>query len=364
MTVANAVAYEPSLEHREYDEDQVRHDLIDTMRSISETTFENSGHAVRSVHAKSHALLVVEVEVPADLPEPLAQGLFATPGRYAGVMRFSTNPGDILDDSVSAPRGLALKVVGVEGDRLPGSRPDDSTQDFVLANAPAFAAPNAAKFLSTLKMLAKTTDKAEGGKKVLSAVLRTTEAVIEAFGGKSPTVVALGGQPLTHILGETFYSQTPFLYGRNVAKFSIAPVSDGLKALENEKMSIDGRADAHRDEVNAFFRSSGGEWELRAQLLTDPDAMPVEDASVEWPEEKSPYVTVARIRAEPQDGWSETKAKQIDDGLSFSPWHGLAAHRPLGSINRVRKENYESSTAFRSEHNGCPIHEPRGDRAA
>ena len=364
MTVANAVAYEPLLEHPEDNEDQVRGDLIETLRSISETTFEKSGHALRSVHAKSHALLVVEVEVPGGLPEPLAQGLFATPGRYAGVMRLSTNPGDVLDDSVSAPRGLALKIVGVEGERLPGSKPDDRTQDFLMANAPAFAAPNAGAFLKNLKMLAKTTDRAEGGKKVLSAVLRTTEAVIEAFGGKSATVVALGGQPLTHILGETFYSQTPFLYGRNLAKFSMAPVSDGLKALEGKKISIDGRADAHRDEVNAFFKDHGGEWELRVQLLTDLEAMPVEDASVEWPEDKSPYVTVARIRAEPQDGWSEAKAKQIDDGLSFSPWHGLAAHRPLGSINRVRKENYESSTAFRSEHNGCPIHEPRGDRAA
>lgn len=364
MTAASPVAYEPSLEHPEDNEDQVRRDLIETMRSISEITFENSSHAVRSVHAKSHALLIVEIEVPADLPDELSQGLFATAGRYAGVMRLSTNPGDVLDDSVSAPRGLALKVVGVEGERLPGSKPDDRTQDFLMANAPAFAAPNAAGFLKNLKILAKTTDKAEGAKKALSAVLRTTEAVVEAFGGKSATVTALGGQPLTHILGETFYSQTPYLYGRNVAKFSIAPISPELKALEGEKISIDGRADAHRDEVNAFFKDNGGEWELRVQFMTDPDAMPVEDASVEWPEDKSPYVTVARIRAAPQDGWSEAKAKQIDDGLSFSPWHGLAAHRPLGSINRVRKENYESSTEFRAEHNGCPIHEPKGERAA
>ncbi|PZQ10750.1 MAG: catalase [Ancylobacter novellus] len=359
MTIAEPVAYTPSLERAEENEDEVRRDLIETLRSISETTFENSGHAIRSVHAKSHALLDVEVEVFGGLPEPLAQGLFARPSRYAGVMRLSTNPGDMLDDSVSAPRGLALKVIGVEGERLPGSRPDDRTQDFLMANAPAFAAPNAAEFLKTLKLLAKTTDRAEGAKKALSGVLRAAEAVMEAFGGKSPTLVALGGQALTHVLGETFFSQTPFLYGRNVAKFSIAPVSEGLKALEDEKISIDGRADAHRDEVNAFFRDQGGEWELRAQLMTDPEAMPIEDASVEWRQDRSPYVAVARIRAERQDGWSEQKARRIDDGLSFSPWHGLAAHRPLGSINRVRKENYESSTNFRAERNGCPIHEPR-----
>lgn len=36
-------------------------------------------------------------------------------------MRFSTNPGDMLDDKVSTPRGLAIKLIGVEGARLPGS---------------------------------------------------------------------------------------------------------------------------------------------------------------------------------------------------------------------------------------------------
>lgn len=351
------IVFRADMERPEQDESRVRDELIATMRSISETTFAHSGHGLRSVHAKSHGLLDVEVETLGDLPAPYAQGLFARPGRHAGVMRISTNPGDVLDDAVSAPRGLALKVIGVEGDRLPGSE-DDRTQDFLMANAPAFAAPNAAAFLKNLKLLAKTTDRAEGAKKALSGVLRAIEATIEAFGGKSATVVALGGQPMTHVLGETFYSQTPYLYGENVAKFSIAPVSAELAALAGATVALDGRADAHRDEVNAFFRSHGGVWELRVQLLTDPDRMPIEDASTPWPEEESPYVTVARIHAEPQQGWSPAKSARMDDGLSFSPWHGLAAHRPLGSVNRVRRANYESSSRFRAERNGCPLREP------
>ncbi|TBN55374.1 catalase [Hansschlegelia quercus] len=351
------------MERMEENEQEVRRELIETMRSIQETTFGDSGHAVRSVHAKSHGIVQAEIEILDGLPPELAQGLLAKPGRHDVVMRFSTNPGDILDDGVSAPRGLALKIIGVEGERLPGSE-GDATQDFVMANAPAFVAPDAAHFLKTLKLLAKTTDKAEGAKKALSTVLRATEAVIEAFGGKSATVASLGGQPMTHVLGETFYSQTPFLYGANVAKFSVAPSSPGLKALEGKSIKLDGRADAHREEINAFFAGSGGEWELRVQLLTNPETMPVEDASVIWPEDESPFVTVARIVAPRQDGWSEAKAAAVDDGLSFSPWHGLAAHRPLGSINRVRKENYESSVAFRSQHNGCPIHEPKALNSA
>jgi len=46
-----------------------------------------------------------------------------------------------LDDSVSTPRGLARKVIGVEGERREGSE-GDVTQDYVLINGPAFGAPN------------------------------------------------------------------------------------------------------------------------------------------------------------------------------------------------------------------------------
>jgi catalase len=65
------------------------------------------------VHAKGHGILIGELQVPDGLPEYLSQGLFAAVATYPVVMRLSTIPGDILDDSISVPRGLALKVVGV-----------------------------------------------------------------------------------------------------------------------------------------------------------------------------------------------------------------------------------------------------------
>ncbi|MBC7586228.1 MAG: catalase, partial [Tardiphaga sp.] len=111
--------------------------------------------------------------------------------------------------------------------------------------------------------------------------------------------------------------------------------------------------------VKAFFAANSGVWELRAQLCTDLEKMPVEDSSKAWPEQESPYVTVGTITAAPQDSWSAANVKAIDDGMSFSPWHGIAAHQPLGSIMRVRKQAYQSSAVFRGSHNGCPMHEPR-----
>ena len=207
-------------------------------------------------------------------------------------------------------------------------------------------------------MLASTTDKAEGLKKAVSAVARGTESVIEAFGGKSPTVVTMGGQPETHILGETFYSQVPILYGDYVAKFSMRPIFD-LSRLTDAPVDSNGRPDVLREAVAEHFAAGRGEWEFRVQLCTDLDAMPIEDASVVWPEDKSPYIPVARLQVEPQPSWDPAMVAAIDDGLAFSPWHGLAAHRPLGGVMRARNTTYTSSVEFRGQHNGCPMHEPK-----
>ena len=355
---ASPLRYDPSVEHFEKDEAETDAALTGTMLKVSETTFKDCGHGLRSVHAKSHGLLRGELRVLDGLPAVLAQGVFARPGPYPVVIRLSTTPGDILDDSVSTPRAMAVKIVGVEGDRLPGSE-GDVTQDFVMVNGPAFNAPSAKKFLGNLKLLAATTDKAEGAKKVASAALRGVEAVLEAFGHKSPTVTSLGGQRETHILGETFYSQAPLLHGPYIAKVSVAPVSPELKALTNAPLNVNGKPNGIREAVVEFFRQGGGEWELRVQLCTDLDAMPVEDAAVAWPEDKSPYVAVARITVPPQEAWSEVRSAAVDDGLAFSPWHGLAAHRPLGSIMRARRDAYARSAQFRAEKNGRVIKEPR-----
>ena len=360
---AAPIPFTPSMEQPAPDEAETTSSLIATLLSISETTFKDYGHAVRSVHAKSHGIVQGELHVLDNLPPALAQGLFAKPGTYKAILRFSTNPGDILDDSVSAPRGLAVKIIGVEGERLPGSE-GQVTQDFVMANAPAFAAADPKKFLGNLKLLAKTTDTPQGWKKALSAVLRGAEAAVESVGGKSALLTALGGQPLTHVLGDTYYSQVPLLYGAYVAKVSVAPSSPELTALTGTKVDVHGKPNALREAVETFFRSGGGEWDLRVQLCTDAEKMPVENASVAWPEDASPYVTVARITVPRQEAWSESSIAKVDDGMAFSPWHGLAAHRPLGGIMRVRKATYEASSGFRGSHNGCPIHEPRADASA
>ncbi|RYG57747.1 MAG: catalase [Alphaproteobacteria bacterium] len=358
------VPFSPDVEVPESEEAETSIAIDRALHTILETTSEDYGQAVRSVHAKSHGLLDGTIDIFEGLPAELAQGIAARGGSYQVVLRISTNAGDILPDSISLPRGMAIKILDVDGERLPGSE-DDSTQDIVMVNGKAFSAPRTKDFLTNLKLLAKTTDKAESGKKALSAFLRGTEAVIEAFGGESAKIKQLGGHPITHPLGETFFSQTAFRFGDHIAKFSLAPVSPHLVALRDQPIDLAGRDNALREEINAVIAAQGGEWDLRVQLCTDLSTMPVEDATIVWDEAESPFRAIGRILVEPQPGWNEEKAKRIDEGLAFNPWHGLAAHQPLGAINRARRSAYPMSAQYRSAFNQCPINEPSGrSRAA
>jgi len=358
-TLVNPLRYDPSFETLEEDEAGTTAAMIDTLHGVAQTMAVHTGHARRAVHAKNHGLLTGELHVHPSLPPQLAQGLFARPATYPVLMRLSTPPAEELPDQVSLPRGMAVKVLGVQGERLPGSE-NHSTQDFVMINGPTFGRPDAKHFLKDLKLVAATTDKSPGGKQFLSALLRGTEAVIEAVGGESTTLKGLGGHPSTHPLGETFFTQLPIRYGDYMAKLSIAPVSTALTDLRGARLDLKGHPNAMREAVTDFFADPAvlAEWEVRVQLCTDIKRMPIEDGSAAWPEDESPYLAVARITVVPQAVPGEQQLHAADDRLAFSPWHGITAHRPLGSLMRVRQAVYAASSDFRAQRNGCPLQEP------
>ena len=82
------------------------------------------------------------------------------------------------------------------------------------------------------------------------------------------------------------------------------------------------------------------------QFQTDARTMPIEDASVEWSERDSPYVRVAEVRI-PRQAIDAPGRDQACERTSFSPWHCLAEHRPLGGMNRARREIYQAMQQLR-----------------
>lgn len=355
MSSISPIDYEPGVEIVRKDEVEAIRTLQNAFATSTYRLAEARGHACRAVHAKGHALLRGSLTILDGLPAQYAQGLFAQAGRYAVLLRWSSPPAGQLPDSVSTPRAVALKVQDVPGERLDATRPGRS-QDFLLVNAPAFALPDPQSLLPATALLPASAEGLEAGKKAFSAVLRGVEGAIEALGGMSVKIKGVGGEPQHHPLGETYFSQTPFLYGRHMAKFALAPVSGSLLALYGAPLGNED--DAQREALQAFFAGQCGEWELRVQLCTDLEKMPIEDASREWPQELSPYVAVARLTVAPQDSWDPVASPKLEDETAFDPWNCVAAHRPLGAINRARREVMKVSREVRAEFNRCPIHEP------
>lgn len=352
------VFYSEAVEVKRADEDHVFEEIAETMRKISEVFNDRARNAYRSVHAKSHGLLKGELRVLDHLPEPYAQGLFARPAEYGIVMRFSTNPGDILPDSISTPRGLAVKVIGIDGAAMVPEHTGHATQDFVLVNGRVFGPPDSAAFLKQLRLLAKHAGDSQTLKQVVSTTARAAESAVEIFGRES-AILKQFGHPETNPLGENFSSQLPLRYGRYIAKISIEPSSENLKELTGKRVHIGDHYSALRDTMVEFFKTQPAEWEVKIQLCTDLAKMPVEDASVEWSEKDSPYVPVARIVVPPQNAYSAERRVYFDELLSFNPWHALADHQPLGNVMRARRSAYAVSSKYRHAVNGRSMVEPK-----
>ena len=65
----------------------------------------------------------------------------------------------------------------------------------------------------------------------------------------------------------------------------------------------------------------------------------------------TPYQTVATLTVKPQQSYSDARQIFVDEQLSFSPWHALSAHQPLGGIMRSRLKAYEEARKFRARRN-------------
>ena len=363
--------YSPSVEKPAPDEHVTFDEISRLMQHITRKMASEYRHAYRPVHAKSHGLLVGTLEVLPGLPPELAQGLFAQPAAYPVLFRFSTNPGDILSDKVSTPKGLAIKVMNVPGEQLPSNQ-GNTTQDFVCVNSKVFNAPDAKGFLEGIKLFDKTLNVSDGVKEVVSTVARAANTVLSAVHVNSPALEGLGA-PAVHILGETFSTVAPLRYGSYIAKLAFVPASENLKELTGKSVDISQGFNALEDMIKDFFRHQSGVWEVQVQLALVEDAslelkeqsFPIEKADTQWPEEAkgskpgSPYVTVARITMPAQDSYSDDRQLFVDEQLSFTPWHGLAAHQPLGGIMRSRLKAYAEAAKFRAMRNKREAIEPK-----
>lgn len=355
-SISPPILYTPAAETIGEDEARLTQEIVEQMAASNRCAFERHRHAVRDAHAKSHGLIVGELVVNADLPPQLRQGIFAEPKTYAVVARLSSAPSDIHSDKIPAPRGFAFKVMGVEGKRL---SPDiaGSNQDFLMVNFPVLAFGTIPKYKQMLSLLEANAHAPDTFQRLVAGTARGAKELVQALGLTPGATLEGLARDNHHPLGETYHTQAALRFGDHIAKLSLAPKSENVRALAGQEVEDDHDA-CMRDAVSAHFATQGAEYELSAQLCVDLAAMPVEDAAVLWREELSPHRPIAILRFPAQA--SATPGRQVygDDVLSFNPWNGIEAHRPLGGIMRIRRAAYERSSAYRHTMNARPRIEP------
>ena len=159
---------------------------------------------------------------------------------------------------------------------------------------------------------------------------------------KRKALKALMQQPTCH-LDIPYWSATPYLFGDGRAvKYRMRP-----PLHQQRSPAPTGTASYLTDALRTRLAAGEAVFELAVQLQADPERMPIEDASVEWQEDASPFQTVATLRIPAQRFDSEEQAASCE-AMRFSPWHALVPHRPLGGMNRARRAIYDALAAFRS----------------
>ncbi|MFJ2484407.1 catalase family protein [Pseudomonas sp. NPDC087598] len=324
-------------------ESAMTQDVIQTAVRIVDQHREATRY-LRDAHAKAHGCVKAQVLVLPQLAQSLQQGVFSEPGKtWQALIRLSNGNAYPQFDSIRDARGMAIKLLDVPGKPLLGDREQQREQDFVMFSHPNFFVSDVAEYRQNVAAQAD-------GKKVMAF-----------FPGWDPrtwqirhlfiALATLSPAPESPTR-TTYFSVSPYKFGESNAKFRVTPDPDNCPAYTLPRQN---------KELPNFLRSA-----LTQQLSTDrvpacfllqiqrQDAnkyMPIEDTSIEWREEDSPFETVARITLPPQD--FDTPQQNLDcDNLSFNPWFGIEAHRPIGGINRLRKAVYEAVSDYRHQRNG------------
>lgn len=322
-------------------EEEYTQRIIDELKAF---TRENwlPGSAQRFGNTKTFGVVRGEFTVLPDLPPHLARGLFAEPRTFRAWVRFS-GPGPYAPPDLEdlGQCSVGIKVTGVPGPKLMAD--ERATQDLILVSPASFVTPN---IRENAKMQRWVRAKAPIGYAITPGDTHLTHLAMQLL--YSP----MHSSPLE----VQYYSNVPFLLGEGQAvQYSLKPTSP-----RRSRIPAHPTENYLRDAMVRTLEAGEFTFDFMVQVQTDAHRMPIEDATVKWPERESPYIPVARLRLPPQR-FDSDRQLAFADVLRYNPWHSLPEHKPLGNSNRARKRMYEELATLRQEMNGDQHLEPTGD---
>ncbi|MDB5764452.1 MAG: hypothetical protein JWQ21_3447 [Herminiimonas sp.] len=326
---------------REYapvDEQKFTRDLAGRLKAkIVED--HRSGIMRRDAHPKMHGVVKAEFIIEPDLPQALRVGVFRQPGVYPAWIRFSNADAGLGPDIRRGIRGMAIKLMDVAGEKILHDEKNERTQDFLLISTNVFLTRDVREFDNLTRALTGS---------ILAKIvffLRHWRVVRNVF--KSMKRFA-------NPLQIRYWSTTPYLFGNAAVKYSAIPHVDAADAIPGNPDK-----DFLRKAMAAQLAHGTAVFDFAVQFQADADRMPIEDSGCEWSETVSPFRKIATIKIL-QQHCDDEKHRQFGENLSYTPWHSLPEHRPLGGINRARRVVYRTISMFRHAQNNVPMQEPAG----
>lgn len=342
---------------RKLEADQIAEIRDLTLALLKKRYSDQKKPVLRGVHPKSHGCVDATFEVLPGLDESLRVGLFACPTTFDAKIRYSNAAAldgpDVRVEQTKdgwnikhGSRGMALKVYDVDSDVLI----DDSgrnCQDFLMINSPGFAFRNVADYLRLNKVLLKENDNPRPFFDTTKYPPESADAVagLKAAGASLGQIAATQS---SNPLELAYHGASPFLFGPDrCMHFSAVPVGEAKPQSPPPVLTRDFFREALQetmkgcDDIVFDFLV-----QVRSYDKDNVDDLHIEDATKSWDTVKS--IPVARITIPaPQTGLGTPEHIQECEELVFTPWHAVADHQPLGSINRLRYAIYKASAETR-----------------
>lgn len=292
-----------------------------------------------------------------NLPPHLAQGMFKKAGAYDVIMRYSSLTPKIVPDCAPAPRGIGMKIFGIEGEKLWGE--DKKTQDWTFNNYPILE-------LRDPKTTYDIADSLERNWNDLPTFAdeqsKRVDADVATLGGQLPrqhSTSTSSTTTTTHTILTTStvvampeYSQSAYRHGEYIAKYGVFPLGKEQLALVDTEITESDPINIISQNNRTFHLAHKVTYSFCAQLCQDLTEQPVDDIGIDWDPKKYPFEQIATIEFEPQDSWLPEFRTWWDDRITVNSWHGLKEHQPLGSTNRMRRVVYAESRKLRLKVNG------------
>jgi hypothetical protein len=375
MTLAiqqDFVRYGPDVERADPNFESALQSAIEDIKRYVSRPLETAGgvRAVRDAHAKGYGLARGEVEILDGVPAEYAQGIYARPGRHEAMVRFSNGSHQTGADALLGNVcGLGLKLFGIDGPTLLEDEPDSHTFDYAMMNYPIFFANTVEHyvFIHELVLFAGPPPCDETPEMARARSHQFLHNFLTGMGKLPPerwawdelgAFLALAQVKPENLLLSTYWTMGAVRHGAYIAKVRVAPVQECADRVVWRVFDPANAPDIFRPGLVTELRERAFEFDIQVQLCVDLEHMPVEDLTVAWSETLSPFVTVAKLRLPLQDIEGDDNFEKMD-ATSMTPWRCTEDHRPLGNIQRARKEVYRQSSLLRHQLNQQVRKEPK-----